>query len=80
MGRICQPIFLHFHGKLDSLLFEIHTQHLYFNNITDTDNFQRMLDVAAKLKPITYDPVNNKYIALGAIVGNAFSDGLKLKK
>ena len=34
----------------------------------------------AKLKPITYDPVNNKYIALGAIVGNAFSDGLKLKK
>ena len=46
MGCICQPKFLHFHGKLDSLLFEIHTQYFYFNNITDTDNFQRMLDVA----------------------------------
>ena len=34
----------------------------------------------SKLKPINYDPVNNKYIALGAIVGNAFSDGVQLKK
>ena len=33
-----------------------------------------------KLKPITYDPVNSAYIALGEKVGNAFSDGLKLKK
>jgi flavin reductase (DIM6/NTAB) family NADH-FMN oxidoreductase RutF len=34
----------------------------------------------SKLKPITFDPVNNKYIGLGAVVGNAFSDGKKLKK
>ena len=33
----------------------------------------------AKLKPITYDPVNNTYVGLGNIVGKAFSDGLKLK-
>lgn len=33
----------------------------------------------AKLKPITFDPMNNAYLALGAKVGNAFSDGLKLK-
>lgn len=33
----------------------------------------------SKLNPITYDPVNHKYIALGDIVGNAFKDGLKLK-
>lgn len=32
-----------------------------------------------KLKPITYDPVNNAYIGLGEKVGNAFKDGLKLK-
>lgn len=32
-----------------------------------------------KLKPITYDPVTNDYVALGATVGKAFSDGLKLK-
>lgn len=33
----------------------------------------------AKLKPITYDPVNNTYIGLGKKVGNAFKDGLVLK-
>lgn len=33
----------------------------------------------AKLKPITYDPVNNTYIGLGKKVGNAFKDGLTLK-
>lgn len=33
-----------------------------------------------KLKPITYDPVNHAYIGLGKKVGNAFSDGLKLKQ
>lgn len=33
----------------------------------------------AKLCPITYDPVNHKYIQLGETVGNAFSDGNKLK-
>lgn len=32
-----------------------------------------------KLKPITFDPVNNTYIGLGKKVGNAFKDGLKLK-
>jgi len=32
-----------------------------------------------KLKPITFDPCNNTYIALGEKVGNAFKDGAKLK-
>lgn len=32
-----------------------------------------------KLKPISYDPSNNAYIALGDKVGNAFKDGLALK-
>lgn len=32
-----------------------------------------------KLAPITFDPVNNTYIKLGAKVGNAFEDGNKLK-
>ncbi len=32
-----------------------------------------------KLKPITFDPVNNAYIGLGEKVGNAFKDGAKLK-
>ncbi len=32
-----------------------------------------------KLSPITFDPVHNTYIKLGEKVGNAFSDGKKLK-
>lgn len=32
-----------------------------------------------KLNPITFDPANNAYIALGERVGNAFRDGLALK-
>jgi flavin reductase (DIM6/NTAB) family NADH-FMN oxidoreductase RutF len=33
----------------------------------------------AKLRPITYDPVNHHYVELGAKIGNAFSDGKRLK-
>ena len=33
----------------------------------------------AKLKAITYDPVNHTYIQLGQVVGKAFSDGKKLR-
>ena len=33
----------------------------------------------AKLRPITFDPMNHAYLVLGEKVGNAFSDGLKLK-
>ena len=33
----------------------------------------------AKLRPITFDPFNNKYVVLGETVGNAFKDGLQLK-
>ncbi len=33
----------------------------------------------SKFSPITYDPVNHNYIALGEVVGKAFSDGKKLR-
>lgn len=32
-----------------------------------------------KLRPITFDPMNNDYLVLGDKVGNAFKDGMKLK-
>ncbi len=46
---------------------------------------ERMLDEAGKadpdkLKPITFDSVHNAYIQLGKKVGNAFRDGLALRK
>ena len=34
---------------------------------------------AAKLAPITYDPMNHHYLVLGSEVGQAFHDGLPLK-
>ena len=33
----------------------------------------------AKLRPITFDPMNNTYLVLGEMVGNAFRDGLQIK-
>ena len=33
----------------------------------------------AKLRPITFDPMNNAYLVLGEKVGNAFADGTALK-
>ena len=32
----------------------------------------------SKFNPITYDSMNHKYLTLGNIVGNAFSDGKQL--
>ena len=32
-----------------------------------------------KLRPITFDPMNNTYLVLGDKVGNAFRDGLQIK-
>ena len=33
----------------------------------------------ARARPITFDPFNNTYVALGEIAGQAFHDGLALK-
>lgn len=41
-------------------------------------NDQGQVDVA-KAQPITFDPFNNTYVALGAVVGDAFKAGNALK-
>ena len=41
-------------------------------------NEQGMVD-PAKLRPITFDAMNNAYLALGEKVGNAFRDGKQIK-
>ena len=33
----------------------------------------------SKLQPITFDPMNHKYLVLGEVVGQAFHDGMTLK-
>ena len=47
-------------------------------NIDDSVLVNDKVDVS-KLAPITFDPINNKYVVLGENVGNAFKDGMKLK-
>lgn len=46
---------------------------------------ERILDEKGKIDPaqlraITFDPVHNGYLLVGERVGNAFKDGMKLKK
>lgn len=55
-----------------------------FGRIVNVSADESVLNAAgkidpAKLRPITYDPMNHEYLELGAKVGNAFKDGLKLK-
>jgi flavin reductase (DIM6/NTAB) family NADH-FMN oxidoreductase RutF len=40
---------------------------------------QGKVDVA-KLQPITYDPMHQRYLVLGEAVGNAFQAGLALRR
>ena len=47
-------------------------------NIDDSVLVNDKVDVS-KLAPITFDPINNKYVVLGENVGNAFKDGMQLK-
>ena len=55
------------------------------SEIVNVNVDERVLDAnghvdVSKARPITFDPFNNTYVELGAIVGKAFHDGLKLKE
>ena len=58
--------------------------HFMVGEIVNAGADEAILDDAgmidpAKLKPLTFDPVNRTYWSLGKQVGNAFSDGSKWK-
>ena len=64
--------------------YDPETCHLV-GRIVNVSADERILDAQgkidpAKLRPITFDPVHNAYLELGQQVGNAFRDGLALKK
>ena len=68
--------------ECEMISYDEESNHLV-GNIVNISADERILtdgkiDVT-KLRPITYDPINNNYIELGAIAGKAFSDGKKLK-
>ena len=58
--------------------------HFMVGEIVNAGADESILDEAgridpAKLRPITFDPVNRTYWSFGEKVGNAFADGSKLK-
>ena len=69
---------------LECKLIKVTHEGLILGEIVNVSADESILDNSgkidpAKLRPITFDPVNNKYIQLGEVVGNAFRDGLKIK-
>ena len=76
------PLFAQYPLALECEVISYENEHL-FGKIVNVCASEEILtdgkiDVE-KLAPITYDPVNFKYYKLNQIVGNAFSDGKKLK-
>ena len=70
--------------SMECALDSYDTEHChYFGNIVHTSVDESVLtdgkiDIT-KLKPLTFDIDNAKYVALGPIVGNAFREGQALK-
>lgn len=61
-------------------LLKIEEDGRYIGKIINVSADERFLDEngepdLSKFTPITFDPVHNTYIALGQVVGNAFSSG-----
>jgi flavin reductase (DIM6/NTAB) family NADH-FMN oxidoreductase RutF len=78
------PIINELPMSLECQFVKVNDDGLWIGKIVNVNADERVLDDNGSIgpsafKPITYDPVNNKYIALGDIVGNAFKDGAKLK-
>ena len=69
---------------LECKLIKVTEEGLILGEIVNVSADERVLGEKgkidpAKLRPITFDAVNNKYIELGSVVGNAFKDGLQIK-
>lgn len=69
---------------LECELLKVNEDGLIIGKIVNVCADERILDEKGKIdpqkfSPITFDPVNHTYIALGKKAGNAFRDGAKLK-
>lgn len=70
--------------ECELISYDLETCHLV-GKIINVSADERILDEKgkidpAKLRPIVFDPIHNHYLAVGEKVGNAFKDGLALKK
>lgn len=78
------PIICELPLTIECELFDIVKEDLYIGKIINVSADESIIGSdgkpdLSKFKPITFDTVHNQYIALGDVVGKAFSDGLKLK-
>jgi flavin reductase (DIM6/NTAB) family NADH-FMN oxidoreductase RutF len=81
--KVNAPILEEFPITLECRLLRV-TEDGIVGEIVNVCADERVLDEngqidPAKVQAITYDPVRHAYIQLGETVGNAFSDGAKLK-
>jgi flavin reductase (DIM6/NTAB) family NADH-FMN oxidoreductase RutF len=82
-GKVNAPIIEEFPITLECKLLRV-TEEGIVGEIVNVCAQERVLDENGEIDPtkvqaITYDPVRHTYIQLGETVGNAFSDGAKLK-
>ena len=78
------PIIDEFPLALECKLIKINEDGNIIGQIVNVSADERILGENGKIDPakmqaIAFDPVNNAYLVLGEKVGNAFSDGAKLK-
>ena len=70
--------------SLECTLERVIDGEMYIGRIVNVSIDEQYLDEKgmpdlSKFSPITYDPAHHTYIALGEVVGKAFSDGKKLR-
>ena len=78
------PIIKELPMTLECKLLKFNEDGICIGEIVNASADESILDESGKidvkkLRPITYDSSNHKYIVLGEVVGNAFSDGKKIK-
>ena len=78
------PVINEFPMTIECKLLKFNEDGICIGKIVNVSADEAVLDSdgkidPAKLEPITYDSVHHNYIKLGEKVGNAFSDGKRLK-
>ena len=78
------PIINELPVTLECELYRILDDGMYIGRIVNVSADEKFLGADGKpdlalFTPITFDPVRNKYVALGEVVGEAFRDGEALK-
>ena len=83
-GFVNAPILRELPVTLECELYKILDDGMYIGKIVNVSADEKFLGADGlpdytSFTPITFDPIHDRYIALGDIAGQAFADGQKLK-